>query len=484
VLLWLAAAVLAASLPAQAQSQKRVALVIGNGAYTHAVPLPNPSNDADAVGAALRRLRFDHVTVLKDLGAQAFRKALLDFEPEAAAADIALVYFAGHGIEVDGQNFLIPVDARLVRAAAAELEAIPLSTVTGVLSPARKLRLVILDACRTNPFRARMALDGPGGRKRSIGRGLARIEPGENELIAFAAAAGTEADDGSGRQSPFVTALLKHIETPGLDVRILFGKVRDDVLKATSRQQTPHLYGTLGGDEISLAASDVVRKSAATPPPPTLPTRTEKSPSQSQEPLYLLGGARNSWVKLCEKGALTGNSKDGNEQSRKIDFCHTLAERVDGNSGMLIVSVGLNHVKTGNEEKQIFRVILPQGVALSAGIAVTFFPMDLWAKIERNEKLATGDAPRLKSLKMGFQFCNTIGCHVEVEARADLVTALRTSAGFIVTTKNTSGTAINLKVPLAGFNEAREGPPTDTKKFNDARQRLIEDIKARRERRK
>src|SRR5262249_54856015 len=167
-LMWLGAATMLAS--PDARAERRGAPGIGHGAETQPAPLPKPVNDAAAVGEALRRLRFEHVTVLKDLGAEAFRRALLDFESQVAGADIAVLYYAGHGVEVDGQNFLVPTDAKLVRAAAAELEAIPLSTVTTVLSPARQLRLVILDACRTNPFRARMAADGSGGRKRSIVR--------------------------------------------------------------------------------------------------------------------------------------------------------------------------------------------------------------------------------------------------------------------------------------------------------------------------
>ena len=447
------------------------------------MPLPNLSNDAAAVAAALRRLQFEHVTVLRDLGAEAFRKALLEFGPKAAAADIAVVYFAGHGVEVDGQNFLIPVDAKLVRAAAAELKAIPLSTVTAVLSPARKLRLVILDACRTNPFRTRMAADGPAGRKRTIGRGLGRIEPGENELIAFAAAAGTEADDGSGLQSPFTAALLKHIETPGIDVRILFGKVRDEVLKATGRQQAPHVYGTLGGDVISLAVIDmnVVRRPAAAPSPPVPAPPTKKSPPSQTQPSLPLGGPKSSWVKLCDKGTLNAKDKEGKDLKKEVNICHTLAERIDATTGMVIISAGLNQVSVDGEEKQIFRIILPQGVVLSAGVGVTFFPRDLWAKVEKNEKLAKGDEIRLKTLKMGFLFCNTTGCHVEAEAKQEFVNYLKTSAGFIVTTANMSGTGVNLRVPLAGFNEALAGPPTDTKKFAEARKKLMEDIAERRE---
>jgi invasion protein IalB len=190
---------------------------------------------------------------------------------------------------------------------------------------------------------------------------------------------------------------------------------------------------------------------------------------------------KSSWVKLCDKGTLTAKNKEGKEEKKEVNICHTLAERIDANSGMVIVSAGLNQVKVDKEEKQIFRVILPLGVVLPAGVGVTFFPKDLWAKIEKNEKLEKGDEKKLKSLKMPFLFCNVIGCHIEVEAKEDLVTALKTSSGFVVTTANLSGIGVNLRVPLAGFNKALEGPATDTKKFAEARQKLMEEIKARRE---
>ncbi|MGH6814608.1 MAG: caspase family protein, partial [Hyphomicrobiaceae bacterium] len=189
-------------LSAPAFADKRVALAIGNSAYRHVARLPNPINDAIAIGAALQRLGFDTVTVRHDLGYDALRQELVAFETHATGADIALVYFAGHGIEVDGQNYLIPADARLTRAIAVEGEAIALSLVTRMIAGARKLRLVILDACRNNPFRARLTAE-TGTQKRSIGRGLSRVEAGENELVVFAAAAGAEADDGPGRHSPF-----------------------------------------------------------------------------------------------------------------------------------------------------------------------------------------------------------------------------------------------------------------------------------------
>jgi invasion protein IalB len=208
------------------------------------------------------------------------------------------------------------------------------------------------------------------------------------------------------------------------------------------------------------------------------PAQAQKKTEKKEE---TPGAPKSNWVKLCDTGTLTAKDKEGKEQKKEVNICHTLAERIDANSGMVIVSAGLNQVKVDAEEKQIFRIILPLGVVLPAGVGVTFFPKDLWAKIEKNEKLEKGDESKLKSLKMGFLFCNVIGCHIEVEAKEDLVTSLKTSAGFVVTTANLSGIGVNLRVPLAGFNEALKGPPTDTKKFAEARQKLMEDIKARRE---
>jgi invasion protein IalB len=189
---------------------------------------------------------------------------------------------------------------------------------------------------------------------------------------------------------------------------------------------------------------------------------------------------KSGWVKLCDKGTLAAKDKEGKELKKELNICHTLAERIDATSGMVIVSAGLNQVKVDAEEKQIFRVILPLGVVLPPGIGVTFFPKDLWAKVEKNEKLAKGDETKLKTLKMGFLFCSQVGCHIEVEAKEDLLKHLKTSAGFIVTTANISGVGVNLRVPLAGFNEAVAGPPTDTKKFAEARKKLMEDIAERR----
>lgn len=231
-----------------AHASRRVALVIGNSMYAYAVNLRNPRNDAVAMAAAFRRMGFDKVVEHLDVDKRALELALSSFALEAEKSDIAVVYYAGHGVEVDGRNYLVPSDAKLASSAVVEAEAVRLSALTTAVADARRLRLIILDACRNNPFRSRMVSRG----KRSIGRGLAHVEPSENELVAFAAAGGTEADDGDDRHSPYTSALLKHIETPDLEVGQLFRNVRDEVLQATQRRQTPHVYGTLGREQIYL----------------------------------------------------------------------------------------------------------------------------------------------------------------------------------------------------------------------------------------
>ena len=245
---FLAALLLLVCQPAFAE--KRVALVLGDSAYQNAPTLANPVNDAAVVAAKLKDAGFDVVDSRHDLSASETRRALRDFEDNARDADIAVVYYAGHGIEVDGTNYLIPVDARLERDTDVYDEGLSLDRVLVSVEPAKQLRLVILDACRDNPFAKSMKHTVAS---RSIGRGLAKIEPtSPNTLIAYSAKAGSTAQDGDGKNSPFTIALVKHLTTPGLDVRKAFGFVRDDVLKSTGNRQEPFVYGSLGGDDVPL----------------------------------------------------------------------------------------------------------------------------------------------------------------------------------------------------------------------------------------
>jgi uncharacterized caspase-like protein len=236
--------------PSPAFAEKRVALLIGNSNYEHVVKLANPANDSGLLAETLRAAGFDTVDARRDLKIADMRRALRDFGDKARDADIAVVYYAGHGIEVDGVNYVIPVDAVLERDTDVYDEALSLERILAAIEPAKQLRLVILDACRDNPFANTMKRTIAS---RSIGRGLAKVEPtSPNTLIAFASKAGSTASDGDASNSPFTTALAKQIARPGLDLRKAFGYVRDDVLKATGNRQEPYVYGSLGGDDLSL----------------------------------------------------------------------------------------------------------------------------------------------------------------------------------------------------------------------------------------
>jgi hypothetical protein len=179
------------------------------------------------------------------------RRGLIAFGRDAAGADMATVYFAGHGMEISGENWLIPVDAELKKDSDAENEAVSLRSVILQVSNTLSLGFVILDACRNNPFVAKMSRSL--ALRAVISGGLGRIEPVGNVLVAYAARDGTTALDGNGRNSPFTAALLRNIETPGVEVTFVFRNVRDDVMEATRNEQQPFVYGSLSRRAIYLA---------------------------------------------------------------------------------------------------------------------------------------------------------------------------------------------------------------------------------------
>src|SRR4030081_1071209 len=260
---FLTAAILLACQPAFAE--KRVALVLGNSAYQNVAKLPNPVNDGAVIAATLKAAGFDVLDPRPALPAAETRRVLRDFADRSRDADIALVYYAGHGIEVDGANYLIPVDAKLERDTDVYDEALSLDRVLLAIEPAKRLRLVILDACRDNPFSRNMKRTVAS---RAIGQGLAKVEPSSpNMLIAYSAKAGSTAQDGDAKNSPFTIALAKHLTTPGLDVRRAFGFVRDDVLKTTGTRQEPFVYGSLGGEDVPLVPAKPALTSTAVPSP-------------------------------------------------------------------------------------------------------------------------------------------------------------------------------------------------------------------------
>ena len=231
----------------------RVALVIGNATYAHVPALGNPLNDAEDVGAAFERLDYS-VTRIKNADNGALRRGLLDFSRAASASEMAVVFYAGHGIEVGGRNYLVPVDARLASDHMVEVEAVSLESVSRSVEGASMLGLVILDACRENPFKKSM--QRRGGATRTVERGLAREAPSGDTIVAYAAKHGTTADDGAGqRNSPYTKALLAHLEEPGVDVGKMFRKVRDAVRASTGRAPgSVHVRVAVGQRDVFLAA--------------------------------------------------------------------------------------------------------------------------------------------------------------------------------------------------------------------------------------
>lgn len=250
-------------LPDCAFAERRVALVVGNSTYQSVPQLPNPSRDAASIAKMFRDAGFDTVETLLNVGNLEFKRAIRKFEVTADQSDIAVVYYAGHGLEIGGTNYLIPVDARLASDRDADDEAIPLERLVSSADGAKRLRLVILDACRDNPFVSIMRRERRNVVTRAVAGGLGRVEPTMTDtLIAYAAKAGSTADDGDGEHSPFTTSVLKNLTVPGLDVRLAFGRVRDEVLKATGNRQEPFVYGALGGGTISLVPAPAVPQEA------------------------------------------------------------------------------------------------------------------------------------------------------------------------------------------------------------------------------
>jgi hypothetical protein len=249
--------------PDAAWADKRVALIVGNSTYQTVPQLPNPARDASSVAKMFRDAGFDTVDVQLNLGNLEFKRAIRRFEAAADQADIAVVYYAGHGLEIGGTNYLIPVDARLASDRDADDEAIPLERLVSSADGAKRLRLIILDACRDNPFVATMRRERKMA-NRAVTAGLGKVEPTSTDtLIAYAAKAGSTADDGDGQHSPFTAAVLKNLTVPGLDVRLAFGRVRDEVLKTTGNRQEPFVYGSLGGSNIALVPAPAVVQEAS-----------------------------------------------------------------------------------------------------------------------------------------------------------------------------------------------------------------------------
>jgi uncharacterized caspase-like protein len=234
-------ALMATLVPAAAE--KRVALVIGNAAYEHVPRLANPSNDAADMAGKLRALGFD-VTEGIDLAKRDMEKSIRSFAEKLSGADVGLFYYAGHGLQVDQRNFLAPIDAELKSESDLDFEAVQLDLVLKQMVRNAHTSIVFLDACRDNPLAANLA---QGSRSLAVGRGLARVEAAASMMVVYSTEPEKVALDGSGRNSPFTEALLRHIDTEGESIGDMMIDVRNDVLKSTSGKQRPFESASLTG---------------------------------------------------------------------------------------------------------------------------------------------------------------------------------------------------------------------------------------------
>ncbi len=266
------AAVVSAAAPADAGV--RLALVIGNGKYVNAPALENPANNSADLAKALRGVGFE-VIEQQDASREAMTKALREFSARLRGTEVALFFYAGHGIQLNGENYLLPVDADIQSPADVRFNTVDLTDIQQEMEGSGRVNIIILDACRNNPFADRLAQSG----RAAPSRGLGRIDAaGEGSLIVYSTQPNNVALDGAGRNSPFTAALLKHVITPGIEVRQMLSRVRGDVLAATDRRQTPWDSSSLTGD-IYLAGAPSAQPVASAPapaaPPAPAPAKSE-----------------------------------------------------------------------------------------------------------------------------------------------------------------------------------------------------------------
>jgi hypothetical protein len=313
-------------------AERRVALIIGNSAYQNAPALPNPSRDARSMAAMFQKAGYDVVSTAYDVGNLDFKRAIRQFEDASSDSDIAVVYFAGHGIEIHGTNYVIPVDAKLASDRDADDEAITLDRLVESVDGAKRLRVIILDACRDNPF-ARTMKQQRVAALRGISPGLSATEPSSiNTLVAYAAKAGSQAEDGTADHSPFATALVDNLFVPGLDVRLAFGRVRDEVLKKTGNRQEPFVYGSLGGGNIALVPGAELPAAAV--------SAKDAEGERSDYNLVEKIGTKGAWQVFLSQHPTGFYSDLARQQITKLDQTETASAASAGTPKPTLVSAG------------------------------------------------------------------------------------------------------------------------------------------------
>jgi len=231
---------------------------------------------------------------------------------------------------------------------------------------------------------------------------------------------------------------------------------------------------------IGLAGSALAQ--APTPPPapkkapekaPAAPAKKPAAAAPKDAPAQP-GAAQSAWVKLCETAVGVSKDKDGKEEKKELNICLTHHERLDGNTGMVLVSAAVRQVE--GQEKQHFMVMVPLGMMLQAGMRATLYPKDAWEKVQKNEKV---DETKLKAVKLAYTLCHPAGCTAEMETTPELLNDLKTGGGLVVFAINAGGAPVGFPVPLSGFDQSYVGAPVDNKQYGEARRALMQQIAAR-----
>lgn len=220
-----------------------------------------------------------------------------------------------------------------------------------------------------------------------------------------------------------------------------------------------------------LGVSVCLAVASAQTPPAKKPPADKKAATQDKRPA---GGAQTAWVKLCEKATAQVKGKDGKDEKKDLNICLTHHERLDGNTGMVLVSAALRQID--GQDKQHFMVMVPLGMLIQPGMRATVFPKNLWEKVQKNEKLEKTEESKLKGLQLGYTLCHAAGCTAEMESTPELLTDLKGSGGLMVFAIAASGAPIAFPIPLGGFDQALAGQPVDTKKYGEARKALMMQI--------
>ena len=341
-----------------AAAEKRVALVVGNSAYVHAAALPNPVNDAGDMAKALTEVGFEVILGL-DLSKQALDGKVRDFARAIDKADVALFFYAGHGLQASGRNYLMPVDARLQSERDLDFEAVSIDFVLKQMELERdgKTNVVFLDACRDNPL-ARNLARTMGTRSASIGQGLAQVQTGVGTFIAYSTQPGNVALDGQGRNSPFTAALTKGLREPGRNLTSVMIDVRKDVLAATGGKQVPWDHSALTGDfYFQLAAAPGTLPKTAAPSPDAIQKRLrelEEELKKKSDPQQTA-----NMVALAQARERLRQSDEANKQDQKkiFDIQYNSSRNPAPGSGaetsMQIGSIQMQMARRGQEMKAL-----------------------------------------------------------------------------------------------------------------------------------